>query len=81
MADGFCHKLFQVSGGDVTSVPPKLHWVFSGRLGGGVGTNAAACGLQPEGVTTMPALKSQQAVECQACTINLHMTSILLSVC
>lgn len=44
------------------------------------GTHPAACGLGPEGVTT-PALKSQQAAECQACTINLHMTLILLSVC
>lgn len=33
------------------------------------------------GRTTAPALRSQQAVECQACTINLHMTLILLSVC
>lgn len=49
--------------------------------GGGWGTEAAAYGLGLKGVTTTPALKSQQAVECQACTINLHMTLILLSVC
>ena len=35
--------------------------------GGGRGTEAAAYGLGLEGVTTTPALKSQQAVECQAC--------------
>lgn len=68
LAAGFCRKLFQVSRGDAASVPPEPCWGSSGRMGGGGrGTEAAAYGLGLEGVTTTPALKSQQAVECQAC--------------
>lgn len=49
----------------------------------GLGEAMPADGLQlPWWVlNTTQALENQQAVECQACTINLHMTLILLSLC
>lgn len=68
LAAGFRRKLFKSAEG-AASVPPEPCRGSSGRMGGGGwGTRSSSLRAGAEGVTT-PALKSQQAVECQACTI------------
>lgn len=76
----FWRKLFQASRRDVDLFQSGSGSSQAGRGWGGANT-ASRLWAGAGGVTTTPALKSQQAVECQARTINLHMTLILLSVC